>query len=76
VEVLSPVGRFRVSAHGVRIHDGRLVIGASLGAWRSEVTFERTDAPLIVSALGAAGLAIAAAFGAGRWSATRAGKRL
>ncbi len=73
MEVLSPVGRFRVSAHGVQIRDGRLVIGASLGAWRSEVTFEKTDVPLVLAAAGTAGLALAAAFGAGRWSAPKAG---
>ncbi|GJJ23748.1 hypothetical protein MTY414_74220 [Mycolicibacterium mageritense] len=73
MEVLSPVGRFRVSAHGVRIRNGRLIIGASLGAWRSEVTFEKADAPLVLSTVGAAGLALAVAFGAGRWSANKAG---
>ncbi len=72
MQVLSPVGRFRVSANSVQLRNGQLVIGASLGAWRSEVTLEKADLPLIAAAVGVVGGALAAAFGAGRWSASKA----
>jgi hypothetical protein len=36
------------------------------------VTFEKADAPLVLSTVGTAGLALAVAFGAGRWSANKA----
>ncbi|MGE0218306.1 hypothetical protein [Mycolicibacterium sp.] len=69
MQVLSPVGRFRVSADGLRIRNGQLVVKASLGAWRSEVTLERADLPLLSAVVGVGGGLLAAAFGAGRWSA-------
>lgn len=69
MQVLSPVGRFRVSADGIRIRDGQLIVKASLGAWRSEVTLEKADLPLLSAVVGIAGGLLAAAFGAGRRSA-------
>lgn len=43
MQVLSPVGQFRVVVDGMRIRDGRPVIRMSMGAWRSEATLERGD---------------------------------
>ena len=45
MQVLSPVGEFKVAVDGVRIRDGRLVVHMSMGAWRSEATLERGDLP-------------------------------
>jgi hypothetical protein len=47
MQVLSPVGEFKVAVDGVRIRDGRLVVHMSMGAWRSEATLERGDLPYV-----------------------------
>jgi hypothetical protein len=67
MQVLSPVGRFRVSLGGARWEHGRPVLDVRMGAWRSEVTLERRDLPLAGAALG---LVVGAA-----WGGWRAGRR-
>ena len=47
MQVLSPVGEFKVAVDGVRIRDGRLVVHMSMGAGRSEATLERGDLPYV-----------------------------
>lgn len=68
MQVLSPVGRFPVTVDGVHIQDRRIVVKASLGAWRSEVTLERSDLPLVSVVLAVLGVVPLATFGIGRWS--------
>jgi hypothetical protein len=53
MKVLSPVGRFSTTINGVRIVDGRPVVQASMGAWRSEVILERRDVGVLLLAVGA-----------------------
>ncbi|HEX3929394.1 MAG TPA: hypothetical protein VHW64_01730 [Nocardioides sp.] len=67
MQVLSPVGRFRVSLGGVRMDRGRPVLDVRMGAWRSEVTLEPRDLPLLGAA---AGIVACAA-----WGGWRAGLR-
>lgn len=64
MQVVSPVGQFRVVVDGVRIRDGRPVIRMSMGAWRSEATLERGDLGYVGFAAGL----LAAAFYVGRRS--------
>lgn len=71
MQILSPVGRFRASVHGVRLRDRRPVIEVSMGAWRSEATLEPRDLPL---AFGAA-LVLAGAYLAGHRRGVTRGQR-
>ena len=71
MQVLSPVGRFAVNYHGLYIQDRRIVVRASLGAWRSEVTLERSDIPLISSILAVFSALPLVTFCLGRRSASR-----
>lgn len=50
MRVQSPVGTFPMRMGRPRVSDGTLRIPADMGAWHSEVTFDRTDVPLLVPA--------------------------
>jgi hypothetical protein len=52
MKVLSPVGTFSTTINGIRIVDRRPVFAASMGAWRSEVSFERRDVGLLLFVAG------------------------
>jgi hypothetical protein len=52
MQVQSPVGTFPLRFAGVRLQGRSLRVDTRLGAWRSEVTLERSDAPLAAAALG------------------------
>ena len=69
MRVLSPAGTFPLRLRGARWGNGGPVIDAAMGAWRSEVSLERRDLPLVGVALGI----IATAFVLGRLSLRRAG---
>lgn len=49
MQVLSPVGEFKVAVDGVRIRDGRLVVHMSMGAWRSRPRSSVVTCPTLVS---------------------------
>ena len=65
MQVQSPVGTFPLRVAGVRFQGSSLKVDAYLGAWRSEVTLDRSDAPLAAAALGL----LALVFALGRRSA-------
>jgi len=52
MQVQSPVGTFPLKVRRVRIQDGAVRVDTALGAWASEVRFDRADAPLVGAALG------------------------
>jgi hypothetical protein len=58
MNVLSPVGRFRVTLGGIRVEGGRPVLDVRMGAWRSEVTFDRHDASILAAGFGALACAV------------------
>ena len=60
MRVQSPVGTFPVGVRRVRFTLRGPAIDASMGAWRSEVTFDRTDLPVAAMVLAAAALLVAA----------------
>jgi hypothetical protein len=70
MQVLSPVGRFRVRLGGVRIEQGRPVLDVRMGAWRSDVTWEPCDLPVVGAVLG---VLVGAAWGG--WQAGRRSRR-
>ncbi len=65
MQVQSPVGTFPLRVAGVRLQRGSLKVDTYLGAWRSEVTVDRSDARLAVAVLGL----LAIVFALGRRSA-------
>lgn len=67
MKVQSPVGTFPVRVRGVRVARSGVRVDASMGAWRSSVSLERADLPLLVGA----GSSLLAAFLAGAWAASR-----
>ena len=67
MRVLSPVGTFPMRLRGVRWGSGGPVIDAAMGAWRSQVSLELRDLPLIGAAVGI----VATAFLLGRLSPRR-----
>ena len=67
MRVRSPVGEFPLRLEGIAVEGGALRLRTSLGAWQSELRFERGDAGL---ALVAAGV-LASVYLAGRRSARR-----
>lgn len=64
MRVVSPVGEFPVRITGARISKRRPIVESAMGAWRSELHFEKSDVLYLIAAV--AGLA--AAFLAGRRS--------
>ncbi len=67
MRVLTPVGTFPLHLAGVRVSDNRPVIDTAMGAWRSEIRFDRDDVLLVAAVLGV----LAAAFAVGRASKRR-----
>ena len=67
MRVLSPVGTFPLRFTGVRFAEKRRLVDQAMGAWRSEVQFDRHDVPLIGAVVGI----MAAAFLLGRLSRRR-----
>jgi hypothetical protein len=65
MRVQSPVGTFPVRVVGARLEGTSPCVETTMGAWRSEVRFERSDAPFAVIALAI----LLLAFLAGRQSA-------
>jgi hypothetical protein len=61
------VGRFPLRVKRVRLHNGRVRVDTALGAWTSEVSFDRSDTTLAGGVLGA----LLAAFALGRVSGRR-----
>ena len=61
MRVQSPVGEFPVKIVSVRLDRGRPELHVAMGAWRSKVSLERADVPLVGSIL----LLLAAIFVAG-----------
>ena len=66
MQVQSPVGTFPLRVAGVRLDGRTLKLETYLGAWRSEVTLDRSDAPLAAAALGLLALAFALGRRSGR----------
>lgn len=64
MRVLSPVGEFPVRITGVRISKRRPIVESAMGAWRSEIHFEKSDLPYLIAAVAG----FAAVFLAGRRS--------
>ena len=52
MQVQTPVGTFPLRIAGVRLQGSSLKVDSYLGAWRSEVTLDRSDAPLAGAAFG------------------------
>jgi len=65
MQVRSPVGTFPVRITGAGIAGGVPRIKTAMGAWRSEISLDRGDVPLLIAAAGA----LVAAFVLGRRSA-------
>jgi hypothetical protein len=65
MQVQSPVGSFPLRVAGVRLQGRSLKVDTYLGAWRSEVTLDRTDARLAAVVFGL----LALVFALGRRSA-------
>lgn len=65
MRVQSPVGEFPVTLVGAKLEHGRPTVEMAMGAWRSRVSLERADAPLLAALL----LLLAAVFAAGRRTA-------
>jgi hypothetical protein len=65
MQVQSPVGTFPLRLAGVRLKGRTLRIDTYLGAWRSEVTLDRSDARLAA----ATAAIVALVFALGRRSA-------
>ena len=66
MQVQSPVGTFPLRLVGVRLQGHSLKVDTYLGAWRSEVTLDRSDARLAAAVFALLGLA----FALGRTSAS------
>jgi hypothetical protein len=65
MQVRSPVGTFPVHITAARIGRGGLTLATTMGAWRSEISLDRRDLPLL-----AGGVALlAAAYALGRLTA-------
>jgi hypothetical protein len=65
MQVRSPVGTFPVHITAARIGRGGVTLATSMGAWRSEIKFDRQDLPLL-----AGGVALlAGAYALGRLTA-------
>jgi hypothetical protein len=67
MQVKTPVGTFPLHLVGIRVDTGRPTLDTAMGAWRSEVTAERSDAPLAALLLAV----LAAMFLLGRASSGR-----
>jgi len=65
MQVQSPVGTFPLRVAGVRLHGRSLKVDTYLGAWRSEVTLDRSDVRLAAALVGL----LALVFAVGRRSA-------